>query len=80
MAPRSGILPAHAIARLYDTGAIASASPFASGQVQPASLDLRLGADAYRVRASFLPGRANTVEACLEALKLHAEVVMRDVQ
>ena len=71
MAQRSGILPAHAIARLYETGAIASASPFAPGQVQPASLDLRLGDDAYRVRASFLPGRANTVEARLEALKLH---------
>jgi dCTP deaminase len=71
MAPRSGILPAHAIARLYDEGAIISASPFAPGQIQPASLDLRLGAHAYRVRASFLPGRANTVEGRLEALKLH---------
>src|SRR5262245_3462884 len=68
---RGGILPAHAIARLHEDGAIIAASPFAPGQIQPASLDLRLGAEAYRVRASFLPGRANTVEARLEALKLH---------
>src|SRR5262249_40761631 len=72
LAPRTGILPAHAIAGLHDEGAIISPSPFAPGQIQPASLDLRLGAFAYRVRASFLPGRASTVEARLETLKLHA--------
>ena len=37
---------------------IRTSSPFAADQIQPASLDLRLGARAYRVRASFLPGRA----------------------
>ncbi len=38
-------------------GAIRLAQPPAEGQIQPASLDLRLGEKAYRVRASFLPGR-----------------------
>ena len=38
-------------------------------QIQPASLDLRLGAKAYRVRASFLPGRDKTVEEQLDELK-----------
>ena len=31
-------------------------APFDPDQIQPASLDLRLGEVAYRVRASFLPG------------------------
>lgn len=39
-------------------------------QLQPASLDLRLGARAYRVRASFLPGRERTVEEQLKLLKI----------
>lgn len=37
-------------------------------QYQPASFDLRLGKEAYRVRASFLPGRARTVRDHLESL------------
>jgi dCTP deaminase len=45
--------------------------PFASGQIQPASLDLRLGAIAYRVRASFLPGPGTTVAERIIELKLH---------
>ena len=40
------------------SGAVAAAAPIEPGQLQPASLDLRLGAEAFRVRASFLPGRA----------------------
>ena len=39
-----------------------------SDQVQPASLDLRLGSRAYRVRASFLPGRNHTVRDRLDQL------------
>ncbi len=35
-------------------------------QIQPASLDLRLGTVAYRLRASFLPGAARTVADCLD--------------
>jgi dCTP deaminase len=54
---RPGILPCQAIDALIAGGAIASATPFEDDQVQPASLDLRLGARAWRVRASFLPGR-----------------------
>ena len=39
------------------------------GQLQPASLDLRLGATAHRVRASFLPGKERSVEDQLGVLK-----------
>jgi dCTP deaminase len=66
-----GILPAQDIRALAAAGGIAPEHPFDADQVQPASLDLRLGAVAYRVRASFLPGPASTVAERIEALKLH---------
>jgi dCTP deaminase len=50
-----GILPCQAIEALVADGAIAATTRFDVDQVQPASLDLRLGARAWRVRASFLP-------------------------
>ncbi|MEZ5880426.1 MAG: 2'-deoxycytidine 5'-triphosphate deaminase [Nitratireductor sp.] len=67
---RAGILPDRMIAGLFESGALASARPLDADQIQPASLDLRLGEKAYRVRASFLPGKT-TVADKLENLKLH---------
>ena len=46
---------------------IRSGPAFDDGQFQPASLDLRLGKEAYRVRASFLPGRGRSVKEHLES-------------
>ena len=71
VAERSGILPAQAIRALVASGHIKPAMPIAAGQVQPASLDLRLGEVAYRVRASFLPGPGSTVVQKLTDLSLH---------
>ena len=65
-----GILPDHMIASLVDRGAIKPAYALDADQIQPASLDLRLGEIAYRVRASFLPGRTTVAER-VEGLKLH---------
>ncbi len=59
------------IATLAEAGAIRADYPFVAGQIQPASLDLRLGAVAYRVRASFLPGPGTTVAQRIAELKLH---------
>jgi dCTP deaminase len=68
----TGILPSHVLKRLLDQGRELTASePFAPGQIQPASIDLRLGAVAYRVRASFLPGPAATVEEKLRTVFMH---------
>src|ERR1700726_2315791 len=66
-----GILPDRMIAALAEEGGIRAAYPFASDQIQPASLDLRLGAVAYRVRASFLPGPGTAVARRIAELKLH---------
>jgi len=67
----AGILPCQAIEALIHHGAIASDRPFEHDQVQPASLDLRLGARAWRVRASFLPGYGRTVMERLEHVSMH---------
>src|SRR5262245_65855516 len=68
---QKGILPDHMIEALAEQGAILPAYDFVPGQVQPASLDLRLGEVAYRVRASFLPGPRTTVAQRIDELKLH---------
>ena len=74
----TGILPSHVLKRLLDQGReIAASEPFAPGQIQPASIDLRLGPVAYRVRASFLPGPAATVADKLRSVFMH-EVDLRD--
>src|SRR5919202_839946 len=73
----AGILPDRMIAALAQSGAIAAPQPFAPDQMQPASLDLRLGAVAYRVRASFLPGPRTTVAERIAELKLH-EIALTD--
>ena len=54
-APAQGILPYQQIARLITTGAITSTAAIEDRQLQPASLDLRLGKKAYRLISSFLP-------------------------
>ncbi|MBL8905593.1 MAG: 2'-deoxycytidine 5'-triphosphate deaminase [Rhizobiales bacterium] len=67
----TGILPAHAIARGCESGLVRLERPLDENQIQPASLDLRLGEWAYRVRASFLPGPTQTVAQRLDRLSLH---------
>src|SRR5204862_1488029 len=52
-------------------GAILAVHPFAPDQTRPASLGLRLGAVASRVRASFRPGPGATVAERIDHLKLH---------
>ena len=69
-----GILPDRMIvaAALAEAGGIRAHYPFAAVPSQPASLDLRLGGIAYRVRASFRPAPAPLVaDRPLVELKLH---------
>ena len=71
MADTAGILPCQTIEALAASGAISASTPLEPGQAQPASLDLRLGARCWRVRASFLPGAGRTVAQRLEAVAMH---------
>src|SRR5579871_4466593 len=59
----NGILPAQSIRALIESRAIFAPdlTPVGDAQIQPASVDLRLGAQAFHVRASFLPGKSATV-------------------
>ncbi|MFQ5563258.1 MAG: 2'-deoxycytidine 5'-triphosphate deaminase [Parvularculaceae bacterium] len=67
-----GVLPAEEIAALIETGAIRLGGPLAPKQLQPASLDLTLGARAWRIRASFLPSKQRTVaERLADGLVMH---------
>ena len=67
----TGVLASQQIEALAAAGAIRAAQPLADGQVQPASLDLRLGSTAWRVRASFLAGQERSVAARLDDFAMH---------
>ncbi|MEM9332954.1 MAG: 2'-deoxycytidine 5'-triphosphate deaminase [Pseudomonadota bacterium] len=71
MTRQTGILPDKDIAELFERGCLKSNRELDKDQIQPASVDLRLGEKAYRIRASFLPGKDHTVEQKLERFKLH---------
>lgn len=68
---RQGVLPDQALRALVDSGAIKALAPVESAQIQPASLDLRLGSKAYRVRASFLAGAGRKVADRLADFTMH---------
>jgi len=67
----SGICPAQDIRRLIGDGVIHADRDIPESHIQPASLDLRLGTRAYRVRASFLPGPGDRVIDKVTALGMH---------
>jgi dCTP deaminase len=57
----SGILPWQELKRMVGTGQVSATPEISELQIQPASIDLRLGPDAYLVQASFLRGRSATL-------------------
>ena len=67
----TGILASQTLAEMATAGKISSVLPITDSQIQPASLDLRLGAVAYRVQASFLPGPSSTIHDKLKSLEMH---------
>jgi len=67
----TGILPGQELQRMVQAKEIQAREPILEEQFQPASLDLRLGPVAYRVRASFLPGPNATVHDKLKDLSMH---------
>ncbi|CAN1495302.1 Dcd Deoxycytidine deaminase [Rhabdaerophilaceae bacterium] len=69
--PEAGIFSDSMIEAMVASGAILPALPLVSGQVQPASLDLRLGARCWRIRASFLPGQEGRVADRIATYALH---------
>jgi dCTP deaminase len=66
----TGILPSQSIRELIAKGRIVGNRAITEEQIQPASLDLRLGDIAHRVQASFLPGPGGKVEAKVKELRM----------
>lgn len=66
----TGIVPYQGIKEMLAHGAIRAAEPVGEAQLQPSSIDLRLGPVAYQVRASFLPTESSTVGSLVERLKV----------
>jgi dCTP deaminase len=69
--PMNGVLPSQGLRRLIAEGAIAATPAIEPAQIQPASLDLRLGTTAWRVRASFLAGAGARVADRLDDFAMH---------
>lgn len=74
MSQPSGILTDRDLHRAVEAGQIGFSTPLAPGQIQPASLDLRLARRVFRLRASFLPGPNKTV-----AERLNSDLVMHEL-
>jgi dCTP deaminase len=75
----AGLLPSQGIEELIRLGQITASSPIGDEQIQPASLDLRLGPAGYRVRASFLPNNRSTVAAKLAEMEANQEAFLLDL-
>ncbi len=67
----SGVLPSQELESMVARGEIAAGVSVDPIQIQPASLDLRLGSVAFRVRASFLAGSGRKVADRLEEFEMH---------
>ncbi|MGH6879204.1 MAG: 2'-deoxycytidine 5'-triphosphate deaminase domain-containing protein, partial [Rhizomicrobium sp.] len=57
----TGVISYRGLREMMRRSEIVAPVEFEPDQVQPASIDLRLGRKAWRVRASFLPGGDKTV-------------------
>ena len=67
----TGVLPDIGLHALIDAGQLAADADWVEGQIQPASVDLRLGTRAYRVRASFLATDGASVAERLDTFTMH---------
>lgn len=66
-----GVLVDHELEALAAAGGIVAEKPLETGQIQPSSLDLRLGSHAYRIQASVLPMAGETVAQAIAPLVMY---------
>jgi len=67
----TGVLASQQLAALIDRGGLNGTPAILPDQLQPASIDLRLGRVAYRIRASFLTGAGSSVQDRLTEFEMH---------
>ncbi|KEP69361.1 2-deoxycytidine 5-triphosphate deaminase [Thioclava dalianensis] len=73
-----GVLSDSLLRAMIERGEIAADPAITPAQIQPASIDLRLGRIAYRVRASFLAGKGKRVSERLREFEMHRMVLNED--
>ncbi|HWF11031.1 MAG TPA: 2'-deoxycytidine 5'-triphosphate deaminase [Bryobacteraceae bacterium] len=66
-----GVLPSQMLEKMTAGGQIRARQAIEADQIQPSSVDLRLGSEAFRVRASFLAGGGATITSKLDQYRLH---------
>jgi len=66
----TGLLPSQRLEKLVAAGHVQAGTPISPDQIQPSSIDLRLGPVAYEVQASFLPNQNTTVRRKLQDLEV----------
>ncbi len=66
----SGAIPSQIIQQFMENGQIQAEIPVPDENLQPSSLDLRLGPVAYQVQATFLPRHGETIEDALRLYKV----------
>jgi dCTP deaminase len=69
---KKGVVPSQTIREFVANGVIHSQTPISTSQIQPASIDVRLGSTAIRVRASFLAGSARKVSDRVKEFEMHS--------
>lgn len=67
----TGILPAKQLLEAIDAGQITAQPAITDAQIQPASIDLRLGKRCWRIQASFLPGHGQTVQNKIDQFAMY---------
>lgn len=65
---RSGVLPSQHLREAVELGVILADPPLAEGQIQPNSLDLRIGRKGHRVQCSFLAGQTGMTQRIQDLL------------
>ncbi len=66
-----GVLPYQILTKMIASNEITASKQIEQDQIQPSSLDLRLSEKAWRLQASFLPGKNSKVSDELKELAMH---------
>ena len=67
-----GVLPRQDIQEMVAKGILTPDTPLEDGQIQPASIDVRVGQRVHRLRTSFLPRQGERVQDTLEKYSLYS--------
>ena len=76
---KTGVLPDHHIEKAISSGVVSAFDDeIPSANIQPASLDLRLGDVAHRIQCSFLPGANKVAERLQDLSKYRVDLTGDD--